>query len=156
MINLIVARSNNNVIGKDNTLIWKLSSDLRRFKDITSNNSVIMGRKTYESIGKPLPNRKNVVLTTQDININCVTVNNIKDSIKEANIGEIFVIGGSQIYQQFLNEDLVDKIYLTQIHKDFDGDSYFNFNENDFDLIERTDGEEGNLKFSYLTYQRKI
>jgi len=156
MINLIVARSSNNIIGKDNELIWKLPGDLKRFKDLTSNNSIIMGRKTYESIGRPLPNRKNIVLTRKDIDIQCVTVNNINDAIKEANVGEIFVIGGTQIYHQFIDLDLVDKIYLTQIHKDYEGDSHFIFDESKFTITEEIEVEENGLKFSYLTYSKNI
>lgn len=155
MINLIVARSSNNVIGNNNELIWHLPSDLKRFKQLTTNNSIIMGRKTYESIGKNLPNRKNIILTKSNYNFPSVKVNNIEDSIKEANIGNIFVIGGSQIYKQFIDKNLIDRIYMTQIHSEFKGDSVFIFNEDDFDIIEKIDMEENNIKFSYITYEKK-
>ena len=123
MISIIVACSENNVIGKDNKLLWKQSADLKRFKEITSGKSVIMGRKTYDSIGKPLPNRRNIVITRQNIHIPGVEIFNSMENIITED--ETFVIGGGEIYKESII--FADKIYLTKIHTELDGDSYFPF-----------------------------
>ena len=128
-INIIVSIAKNNVIGKDNTLLWKQSADLKRFKKLTSGHPVIMGQKTYESIGKPLPDRTNIVLT-EDPNfqaIGCYIAKSIEESmeicIKYSYQDEIFIIGGGSIYRQFL--PLADKLYVTIIDAEPDGDTYF-------------------------------
>lgn len=132
MINIIVAFNFKNVIGKDNQLIWRQSSDLKRFKLLTTNKCVVMGRKTYDSIGKPLPNRKNIILSRNTIKIEgCQVINSIDDilNIKE----DIFIIGGGEIYQKFL--PYADKIYITKVHNDIDGDTYFpEINMNDWNI----------------------
>ena len=128
MISIVVAMSNNRVIGKDNKLIWHLPEDLKRFKNITSNNVVVMGRKTHLSIGKVLPNRLNVILS-RDMNWNnplgdnCVVCYSIEEVLEKFKYRDLFIIGGEEIYRQFL--PYCDKIYLTLIQKEFEGDSYF-------------------------------
>ena len=122
MVTLIAACAKNRAIGKDNKLLWHLPSDLKRFKRLTTGKTVVMGRKTYESIGKPLPNRKNIILTNnKDLIIEgCETIN----SISELNLLEdIVIIGGEQIYNLFI--DYADVIELTLIDKDFEGDAFF-------------------------------
>jgi dihydrofolate reductase len=122
MINIIVAASLNNVIGKDNKLLWRQSADLKRFKELTTGKTVVMGRKTYESIVKPLPNRRNIVISRQDIEIpGCEVVNSLEEALKLDN--EIFIIGGGEIYQKSII--LAHKIFLTRIHVEVDGDTYF-------------------------------
>lgn len=122
MINIIVAASLNNVIGKDNSLIWRQSADLKRFKELTTNKTVVMGRKTYDSIGKPLPNRRNIVITLQDIEIpGCEVVHSLEDALKVDD--EIFIIGGGEIYQKSII--LANKVFLTRIHAVAEGDTYF-------------------------------
>lgn len=127
-INIIVSISNNNCIGDNNTLLWKQSNDLLRFKELTENNIVIMGQKTYESLPfKPLKNRTNIVISN-DYNINydnCIMSRSIEESIeKSENIdGDIFIIGGGSIYKQFL--PLSDTLYITRIDVDIEGDTYF-------------------------------
>lgn len=132
-ISIIAAKSKNNVIGSNNQLPWRLPSDLKNFKTLTENNIVVMGRKTYESIGKPLPNRYNVIISSQN-NLNLPTEVLVLNSPTEAlkatksmaikqNIKNIYVIGGAGIYQQFINE--VDKIILTTIDKECEGDTFF-------------------------------
>ena len=112
MINIIVAYDKNLAIGKDNTLVWRQSADLKRFKELTSGHTVVMGRKTFESIGRPLPNRRNIVITRQDIKIDGVEIINSIDDIK--NIKEdIFIIGGGEIYKSCLI--LADRIFATEI-----------------------------------------
>lgn len=124
-ISLIFAKSSNGVIGKDKTLPWHLSADLKRFKKITSDNSILMGRKTYESIGKPLPNRKNFIITRQKKfeAKGCFVVNSLEEAIENCKgEPEIFVIGGSEIYEQAMK--FADRIYLTEIHEEFEGDTF--------------------------------
>lgn len=162
MISIIVASSDNNVIGKDNQLIWKQSSDLQRFKELTSGNTVIMGRKTYESIGKPLPNRINIVISRDGkLSIkNVLTVTSIEDAIRKSPIDrDIFIIGGGEIYKESLK--YVNTIHMTRIHSEFEGDSYFEdtdklfFNGFREVNIESFISDENNeYDYSYITYKR--
>lgn len=130
-ISIIVAVANNNVIGKDNTLIWHLPADMKFFKEKTTGHCIITGRKNYESIPekfRPLPNRTNIVITRQKeySAIGAIVVDSIEKAIakaKETGDREIFIIGGAEIYKQSIN--ICDKIYLTQIHHSFDGDAFF-------------------------------
>lgn len=129
MISLIVATAQNNVIGGYNKLLWHISEDLKRFKQITSGNTIIMGRKTFESLPGVLPNRKHIIITrdeTYTVNNPTVEVihniNDIINSFKNSPV-EVFIIGGGEIYNQFINS--VDKIYLTKVLKDFEGDTTF-------------------------------
>lgn len=126
MLSIIVAMSQNRIIGLAGQLPWHLSEDLKNFKRITTGHTVVMGRMTYESVGKPLPNRTNIVLThatgfqPQGVTV----VHDVNEIIKLAKSAEeIFVIGGAEVYRQTL--DYVHKIYLTLILRDFDGDTYF-------------------------------
>ena len=122
MINIIVAASLNNVIGKDNKLIWRQSTDLKRFKELTTGKTVVMGRKTYDSIGRPLPNRRNIIITRQEIEIEgCEVVHSLEDALKLDD--EIFILGGGEIYKKSII--LADKIYLTRILTEVEGDTYF-------------------------------
>jgi dihydrofolate reductase len=122
MINIIVAASLNNVIGKDNKLLWRQSADLKRFKELTTSKTVVMGRKTYDSIGKPLPNRRNIVITRQDIEIpGCEVVHSLEEALKLDN--EIFILGGGEIYQKSII--LAHKIFFTLIETEIEGDTYF-------------------------------
>ena len=124
MITLIAACSSNRVIGKDNTLIWNVPGDLKRFKELTYGNPILMGRKTFDSIGRPLPKRTNIVVT-RDNNWSREGVfvyNDINEAISEYKNTNLFVIGGGEIYSSLI--DIADKIELTLIDKEFDGDSY--------------------------------
>src|SRR5476651_871439 len=124
-LSIIVAISENNAIGKNNQLLWYLPADLKHFKDITSGHTVIMGRKTFDSVGKPLPRRRNIIITRQDISIEgCEVVKSIEAALELCkNEPEVFIVGGAEIYRQSMH--LTDRIYLTIVHKEFDGDSYF-------------------------------
>lgn len=151
-ISLIFAKSSNGVIGKDNTLPWHLSADLKRFKKITTGNSILMGRKTYESIGRPLPKRKNVVITRQkDFEAKgCVVVNSLEQAIESCKgEEEIFVIGGSEIYKQAMK--FADRIHLTEIHESFKGDAFApEFDSENWQETFREDFEpDGKNKYSY-------
>ena len=122
MINVIVAYDKNLAIGKDNTLVWRQSADLKRFKELTTGNTVVMGRKTFESIGKPLPNRRNIVITRQDIQIEGVEIIKSIEEIK--NIEEdIFIIGGGEIYKSCLI--FADRIFATEIDCEIEADTWF-------------------------------
>ncbi len=132
-VSLIVAASENNIIGNDNDLIWHLPKDMRFFKETTIGHHIIMGRKNFESIPhkfRPLPKRTNIVITRQkDYKASgCITLNSIEDALeiaKRNNDNEPFIIGGGQIYKIALDRNLIDRIYLTRIHHKFDGDTYF-------------------------------
>jgi dihydrofolate reductase len=165
-IALIVAMSTNNCIGKDNKMPWHLPEDLKRFKALTLGHPVIMGRKTYESIlsylGKPLPDRKSIVLTRSKIS----TENDveIKESIDEAiavaqktaaknDLNEIFIIGGAEIFKQTL--PMANRLYLTRIHQTIDGDAFFPaLKEKDWLTMERTDYLEP-VPHSFIRLERQ-
>ncbi|MBE6072482.1 MAG: dihydrofolate reductase [Clostridium butyricum] len=129
MLSLIVAIANDNVIGKNNKLIWHISNDLKRFKEITSGKKMIMGRKTFESLPGILPNREHIILTRDKnytVDSNQVTIEYNFDSLLEKyknSEDEVFIIGGAEIYKQFLPH--CKKLYLTKINNSFDGDTYF-------------------------------
>lgn len=122
MISIIVAYDKNMAIGKDNKLCWRQSADLKRFKELTTGKTVVMGRKTFDSIGKPLPNRRNIVITRQDIKIEGVEVINSIEEIKNID-GDIFIIGGGEIYKKSLI--LADVILATEINCEIDADTWF-------------------------------
>ena len=125
-ISIIAAVAKNGVIGKDNQLIWHLPEDLKFFKRLTSGNSIILGRKTFESIGKALPKRTNIVITRKkDYNApGCIVVSSFSTALDAAPKDEsIFIIGGASIYKVALNHS--DKMYLTRVKADFEGDVSF-------------------------------
>lgn len=151
---IIVAMSENNVIGLNNSLPWHLSDDLKRFKEITTGHQIVMGRKTYESIGRPLPNRDNFVLTRnaklQIDGINVIkSLNDIPSSDKKT-----FIIGGGEIYAQLINS--CDELLVTKIHCEIDGDAYFPIIDlSVWSLINQSEKfTENDLEYSYLTYRK--
>jgi dihydrofolate reductase len=126
VISLIVAASTNNVIGARGGLPWRLSADLRRFKEITMGKPIVMGRKTWESIGRPLPGRHNIVVTRQEgyRADGCTIVNSASKAIEAAGaVDEVMIIGGGYLYEQFL--PLADRIYLTRVSAEVGGDTVF-------------------------------
>lgn len=127
MITTIVAKAENNIIGNNNELIWHLPDDLKRFKALTSGHPIIMGRKTFESIGRALPNRTNIVITrNSDWNFDGIlVVNSLEEAIeKSKEIDEnIFIIGGGNIYEQAM--EISDALEVTEVHHEFEGDAYF-------------------------------
>jgi len=126
VISLIVAASTNNVIGNDGELPWRLSDDLKRFKAVTMGKPIVMGRKTFESIGRPLPGRQNIVRTRQDSVVaeGCDAVQSTAEAVEvAAGADEIMVIGGSEIYAAFL--PIAKRIYLTRVHTEVEGDAFF-------------------------------
>lgn len=125
MISLIVAVAQNGVIGDRNALLWHIAEDLRNFRRITSGHPVVMGRKTYESLGRPLPNRTNVVVTRQTLELpGCTVVHSLEEALRLFPAEEeCFVIGGAQIYAQAL--PLADRFYLTRVEHPYEGDTRF-------------------------------
>ncbi len=160
ILSIIVAVANNNVIGKDNRLIWHIPADLKYFKSLTMGAPIIMGRKTYQSIGKPLPGRKSIIIT-RDMNYSadgCVVVHSLESAIAAAKeYNEAFIIGGEQIYRQAIG--YADKIYLTRVYESFEGDSFFpEIDSTIWQLTEQKDNEideKNKFKYSFLTYTRK-
>lgn len=122
----IVAMANKRVIGKDNKLPWHYPADLRFFKETTSGSTVIMGRKTFESIGRPLPNRTNIVLT-RTLSLpetkNLLFCDSINEALERVKTSKAFIIGGSTLYEQTL--EIVDGLYITRIYKDYEGDAHY-------------------------------
>lgn len=158
-LSIVVAIAENRAIGKNNQLLWHLPADLKHFKQITSGHTIIMGRKTYDSIGKPLPNRRNIVITRQhNLQIEGIEV---AGSLQEALAlcqaeNEVFVIGGAEIYQSAL--PLTQKIYLTTVHQSFEADAFFpEINTNEWLETEKEshDPDEKNaLGYTFSTLRR--
>jgi dihydrofolate reductase len=125
MISIIVAIAENGVIGDKNALLWNIKEDMRRFRTTTTGHPVVMGRKTFESIGRPLPKRTNVVITRGDSEFEgCLVAHSIEEAVKIFSPDEeVFIIGGAQIYKQAL--PLADKLYLTVVHRNYEGDTSF-------------------------------
>jgi len=156
MIRIIVAISKNRVIGDSNKLIWHLPADLKRFKEITTGHPIVMGRKTYESIGRPLPNRRNIIIT-RDNNYQvegCEIVNSIEEALLLTN-SDCFIIGGGEIYKQSLH--LVDKIYMTLVDEDFEGDTTFPELDKSWYVSNQEDflkDEKNPHNYSFIIYER--
>lgn len=158
MISIIVAVAQNGVIGDKNSLLWHISEDMRFFKRTTSGHPVIMGRKTYESLGRPLPNRTNVVISrTLGELEGCTVVRSLEEAIALfPTEEEVFVIGGAQIYALALN--VADRFYLTRVGHDYEGDTSFpTWNESEWRLISREAYEQGEKythPFAFEIYER--
>lgn len=162
MLSIIVAKAKNNIIGKDNKLLWHIPDDLKKFKELTTNHNIIMGRKTFESIGRILPNRKHIIFSQNpdfkidNENIEIVhSMLQIQQYIEDEN--ENFVIGGAMIYNLLM--PYVTKMYVTEIDKDFEGDTVFpRINTEVWQEVSREDGpkdEENDFKYEYVVYKRK-
>lgn len=164
-ISIIAAIGPNRELGKDNKLLWHISEDLKRFKALTTGNVIIMGRKTYESIGKPLPNRTNIVITRNksvaeqfiapEINgamnrTATLFYNSMEDAIKKGNESnkEIFIIGGGQIYQEALK--YADKLYLTLVQGKFEADTFFPDYSIFKKVVAKEEGEEKGQRFTFV------
>ena len=164
-VSLIVAVSENGVIGKDNDLIWHLPNDMKFFKETTMGHHVIMGRKNFESIPhkyRPLPDRTNIVITRQSEYKaeGCIVVDSVEAALEIAkNNGDIepFIIGGGQIYRIALEENLVDKIYLTKVHHSFEGDTFFPELSSDWKETNKTEikaDEKHKYNYDFITLER--
>lgn len=158
-IAIIVATDNNRLIGKDNDLPWKLSADLKYFKQVTMGKPLIMGRKTHESIGRPLPGRKNIIITRdQAFNADgCVVVNSIEAALAECSgAEEVMVMGGASLYEQFLPR--ADKLYLTKVDAELTGDTWFpEWQLAQWTELQREDhqaDEKNEFDYSFIVYER--
>ena len=159
MISIIAAMDENRLIGSNNNLPWYLPADLQRVKQLTTGHAIILGRKNYESIGRPLPNRKNIVITTNpDYDApGCVVVNSIDAAIEAAGDDDIYIFGGARIYEQMF--DLAERMYLTLIHATFEGDTWFpEYNVDAWEVTERQDfsaNEKNRYDYSFITLEKK-
>lgn len=160
VLSAIVAMGENRVIGKDNQLPWRLPADLKHFKSITTGHPIVMGRKTFESIGKALPNRLNIVLTRDAAYQapGCIVVTTIDDALIQAQALEVFIIGGAEVYKQLLPR--IHRIYLTIVHHDFDGDAFFPvFDEQEWKEVDKVRHEpdaDNAYAYSFVTLERKL
>jgi dihydrofolate reductase len=158
IISIIVAIGENNAIGKNNQLLWHMPNDLKHFKEITLGRTIIMGRKTFDSVGKPLPRRRNIVVTRQDITIpGCEVVKSIENGIALCRgEDEVFIGGGAEIYRQAMH--LTNRIYLTIIHKVFDADTFFpEIDKNQWKEVSRENhqpDEKNVFPYSFITLER--
>jgi len=157
-VSLIAAVAENGVIGNANALPWRLPADLKRFRRLTLGHPIIMGRRSFESIGRPLPQRQNIVVTRGTLNAaGCVVAHTLADAFASVADGvEVFVIGGGDIYTQTIGR--ADRIYLTEVHARIDGDTYFpNFDRRHWRETERErhepDAEHG-YAYSFVTLER--
>ena len=162
MISIIVAKAKHTTIGKDNKLLWHISDDLKRFEELTTGHVIIMGRKTFESLGRVLPNRKHIVFSqnpdfkVNDENVEIVhSMLQLQEYIEDDK--ENFVIGGAMIYNLLM--PYVKKMYVTEIDKDFEGDTFFpRINDEIWKEVSRENGPEdlnSHFKYEYVVYERK-
>ena len=161
MLSIIVAKAKNNIIGKDNALIWHLPEDLKRFKKMTTGHTIIMGRKTFESLGRVLPNRHHIILCNDaEMDIDDKNVEVLEDIsmldkyVKDSE--EHFVIGGATMYRLLM--PMCTKMYVTEINQDFEGDvSFPEIDLNKWTVTEREDGPkdgENSFEYEYVTYEK--
>lgn len=159
MISIIVATTKNGVIGKTGNIPWYLPADLTHFKDTTMGHPIVMGRVTHDSIGKALPGRRNIIITRQPgyAADQCEVVNSLSSAIELAkNASEIFVIGGQEVYSQAL--PIANKIYLTEIETVIDGDKFFLFESNDWQVIsseKHSRDDKNEFDYTFLVLERK-
>ncbi|MBK6837214.1 MAG: dihydrofolate reductase [Bacteroidetes bacterium] len=158
-ISIIVALSENNVVGINNQLPWKLSADLKRVKGLTMGHHIIMGRKTYESIGRPLPGRVNVVITrNSDFNAEgCILAGSLAEALKISKSDpEVFIFGGGEIFREAL--PLVSKIYMTKVHHSLEGDTYFPLLDpshwKEIEKVEFKADEKNEYDYSFITLEK--
>lgn len=159
-ISIIVAMASNHIIGADNTMPWRCPEDLKYFKSLTMGHHMIMGRKTFDSIGKPLPGRVSVIVTrNRDLKIEgCIMAHSLDDAITACkDDDEIFIVGGAELYALAL--PVVNKLYITEIQQEFDGDTYFpEFDKTKWREVAREERHQGvpqPLSYHFVTYLRK-
>ncbi|WP_440122760.1 dihydrofolate reductase [Tenacibaculum sp. Ill] len=161
MITLIAAIAKNNALGKDNDLIWHLPADLKRFKKVTTGHPILMGRNTFESIGKPLPNRTSIIITRNKNYFidGCLIANSIEQAIELAEGKDAFIIGGAQIYKEALEQSLVDRLDITVLHHEFEADAFFpKIDMNVWKEVAREDfkaDEKNKYDYSFVSYERR-
>jgi dihydrofolate reductase len=161
MITIIAAISNNNALGKNNDLIWHLPADLKRFKKITSGHHILMGRNTFESIGKPLPNRTTIIITRNKnyFKDGCLIASSLEDAIELAKKDEeVYIIGGAQIYKYAIENNLVDALDVTLVHHEFEADVFFPVIDSKiWKEVSREDfkaDEKNKFDYSFVSYRK--
>lgn len=162
MITIIAAIAKNNALGLNNDLIWHLPSDLKRFKKVTSGHHILMGRNTFESIGRPLPNRTTVIITRNKefTKEGCLIANSLEEALEIAKADEhIFIIGGAQIYNYAIENDLVDALDITLVHHEFKADVFFpEINLDIWQEVIREDfsaDDKNRFNYSFIRYEKK-
>lgn len=166
MISIFVAYAKNRVIGKDNDLPWYIPEDLKRFMDLTTSHTVIMGRKTYQSIvdrlGHALPNRRNIVISSslskaaKDVEVTRSLEEALELAKDDKTSSETFILGGERVFRDSLELGIVDKIYATEIHKNVDGDVFFpSIDPHEWRELNRDNHRSGGYSFSFVVLERK-
>ena len=160
MISFVVAIGQNNVMGKDNAIPWHIPADLKFFKKVTMGHPIVMGRKTYDSIGKPLPGRENIIMTRNQnyAQEGCTVIHTIEELLKlEEKNEEVCVIGGAEIFK--ITFPHADRLYLTKINHEFEGDTFFpDFDESEWKIISEEKGpkdEKNPYDYTFFIYERK-
>ena len=155
MIALIVAYANNQVIGNKGCIPWRIKGEQKRFRELTTGNVVIMGRRSYEEIGKPLPNRTTIVVsrTKKFEGENCYTADSLSAAIELAGDKDIYISGGARMYEEAL--PLVERMYITEIDLDVEGDTFFPAFEKEKFVKEINEHFEGEIPYTYVTYTRR-
>ena len=158
LISIIAAVAENNAIGKDNRLLWHIPEDLKHFKQFTTGHAVIMGRKTFDSIGKPLPNRQNIVLTRNtrlSANPNVEVASSMHEALQAVRGEEVFIIGGESVYRAAM--PLAQRLYITRVYADFEADTFFPNIGNEWRIADSKGislCEKSGLRYAFLTYER--
>jgi len=162
ILSIIVAIADNNAIGKDNQLMWHLSADMKHFKNITTGHAIVMGRNTYNSIGRPLPNRRNIVLS-RTLSLTdvpgCEVIRDFSELETDASLKdeEVFVIGGGEVYRHLF--DRADRLYVTHVHTDKEGDTFFpEIAEHDWNQLSfesHVADEKNDHDYDFINYERK-
>ncbi|KOY51012.1 dihydrofolate reductase [Polaribacter dokdonensis] len=161
MITIIAAIAKNNALGKNNDLIWHLPADLKRFKKVTTGHHILMGRNTFESIGRPLPNRTTIIITKNEnyVQEGCLIANSVEQAIEMAHEdNQIFIIGGAQVYEYAMKHDFADALDITLVHHEFDADVYFpEIDPSIWERVEREDfiaDEKNKFDYSFIRYKK--
>lgn len=161
MITIIAAIAKNNALGKNNDLIWHLPADLKRFKKVTTGHHILMGRNTFESIGRPLPNRTTIIITKNEnyVQEGCLIANSVEQAIEMAHEDDqIFIIGGAQVYEYAMKHDFADALDITLVHHEFDADVYFpEIDPSIWKRVEREDfiaDEKNKFDYSFIRYKK--
>lgn len=156
-ISIIVAIAQNNAIGKDNQLLWHIPADLKRFKHLTTDHTIVMGKRTFYSLPiRPLPNRRSIVITdiADEVIEGCIMAYSIDDAIAKMDTDkENFIIGGGSVYRQFL--PLAQQLYLTIVQKDFDADTFLEIDLSEWETIQREDHPEEDLPYFYINLKKQ-
>jgi dihydrofolate reductase len=161
MITVIAAIASNNALGKDNDLIWHLPADLKRFKKVTTGHYILMGRNTFESIGRPLPNRTTIIITRNKnyFKEGCLIANSLEQAIEMAKpAAQIFIIGGAQIYKETIAKDVAVQLDITLVHHPFEADVFFpEIDTKIWEEVAREDykaDEKNEYDYSFVSYQK--